>query len=102
MLSLRHRAWLGGIASGVVSVTVGAIALYSYIDQKVLERFDSTLQDRHTQLVVALSVATQNPSKLQDLIFDPAYSTPYSGRYWQVSSGNASRSRFRSSHAIGI
>jgi len=88
MLSLRHRAWLGGIASGVVSVTVGAIALYSYIDQKVLERFDSTLQDRHTQLVVALSVATQNPSKLQDLIFDPAYSTPYSGRYWQVSSGN--------------
>ena len=88
MLSLRHRAWLGGIASGAVSVTVGAIALYSYIDQKVLERFDRTLQDRHTQLVVGLSVATQNPSELQDLIFDPAYSTPYSGRYWQVSGSN--------------
>ena len=88
MLSLRHRAWLGGIASGVVSVTVGAIALYSYIDQKVLERFDSTLQDRHTQLVVGLSAVIQDPNSLRDLIFDPAYSTPYSGRYWQVSSSD--------------
>jgi hypothetical protein len=69
-------------------VTVGAMALYSYIDQRVLGRSDNTLQDRHTQLVVGLGVAIQNPSILQDLIFDPAHSTPYSGRYWQVSGSN--------------
>jgi hypothetical protein len=39
----------------------------------VLERFDSTLQDRHTQLVVGLSAVTQDPNSLQNLIFDPAY-----------------------------
>ncbi|WP_299727119.1 HAMP domain-containing sensor histidine kinase [uncultured Tateyamaria sp.] len=88
MLSLRHRALLGGIASGAMSVAVGTLALYSYIDAKALERFDSTLQDRHTQLVVGLSVATQTPDKLRDLMFDPAYGTPYSGRYWQVTNSN--------------
>lgn len=88
MLSLRQRALLGGIASGAVSVVVGAFAVYSYIDARVLLRFDRTLLERHTQLVVGLSVATQNPETLRDLIFDPAYGTPYSGRYWQVTGSN--------------
>ena len=88
MLSLRRRAMLAGFASGAVSVAIGAAVLYSYIDAKVLERFDSTLQDRHTQLVVGLSVTTQDPDALRELIFDPAYSSPYSGRYWQVTGNN--------------
>lgn len=86
MISLRHRALLGGIASGAVSIAIGTLALNSYIDSKVLERFDLALQDRHTQLIVGLNATTEDPSGLQDLIFDPIYDTPYSGRYWQVTS----------------
>ncbi len=88
MLSLRQRALLGGIASGAVSVGVGTLAVFSYIDSRVSDRFDTTLRDRHTQLVVGLSVATENPDALRDLMFDPTYGTPYSGRYWQVTSGD--------------
>ncbi len=86
MLSLRQRALLGGIASGAVSVGVGTLAVFSYINDRVSDRFDTALRDRHTQLVVGLSVTTENPDALRDLMFDPAYGTPYSGRYWQVSS----------------
>ena len=85
MLSLRHRALLGGIISGAVSVGVGTLAVFSYIDDRVSNRFDTALLDRHTQLVVGLSVITQNPDELRNIMFDPAYGTPYSGRYWQVS-----------------
>lgn len=86
MLSLRQRALLGGIASGALSVGLGTLAVFSFIDARVSDRFDSALRDRHTQLVVGLSVTTDNPEALRDLIFDPAYGTPYSGRYWQVTS----------------
>ena len=84
MLSLRHRALLGGAVSGAVSIAIGTFALNSYIDGKVLERFDRSLQERHTQLIVGLSATTQDPNALRDLIVDPVYDTPYSGRYWQV------------------
>ncbi|WP_050604191.1 HAMP domain-containing sensor histidine kinase [Ruegeria sp. 6PALISEP08] len=86
MLSLRQRALLGGVASGAVSVGLGTLAVFSYINDRVSDRFDTALLDRHTQLVVGLSVTTQSPDALRDLMFDPAYSSPYSGRYWQVSS----------------
>ncbi|NOC43665.1 MULTISPECIES: sensor histidine kinase [unclassified Ruegeria] len=85
MLSLRQRALLGGFASGAVSVGLGTLAVFSYINNRVSDRFDTALLDRHTQLVVGLSVTTQSPDSLRDLMFDPAYSSPYSGRYWQVS-----------------
>ena len=88
MLSLRQRALLGGIASGALSVGVGTLAVFSFIDSRVLNRFEAALRDRHTQLVVGLSVTTQDPDALRDLMFDPAYSTPYSGRYWQVTNGD--------------
>ncbi|MBO9411675.1 MULTISPECIES: HAMP domain-containing sensor histidine kinase [unclassified Ruegeria] len=84
MLSLRERALLGGVATGAISVAVGTLAVLSYINSRVSDQFDSNLRDRHTQLVVGLSVTTDNPDALQDLMFDPAYGTPYSGRYWQV------------------
>lgn len=88
MLSLRQRALVGGIASGALSVVVGTLAVFSYIDSRVSNRFDSALLDRHTQLVVGLSVTTQNPDALRGLMFDPTYSAPYSGRYWQVTNNN--------------
>lgn len=84
MLSLRHRALLGSLASGLISVAVGVLTLNEYVDNRVHQRFEATLRDRHTEVVVALSLATQDPELLRDLIFDPAYNTPYSGRYWQV------------------
>jgi signal transduction histidine kinase len=88
MLSLRRRALIAGAVSAALSIIIGGLALSSYIDRKVLERFDRTLQERHTHLVVGLSAANQDPDRLQQLIFDPAYQTPRSGRYWQLSSQN--------------
>ncbi len=88
MLSLRQRALLGGLATGALSVGVGTMVVFSYINTRVLEQFDETLRNRHTQLVVGLSATTDNPEALRDLMFDPAYGTPYSGRYWQVTDGN--------------
>ncbi len=88
MLSLRQRALLGGLATGLISVTIGVLTLFAYVNGQVQESFDSALRDRHTQLVIALSVATDDPEQLRNLIFDPTYVTPYSGRYWQVTDGD--------------
>ncbi len=88
MLSLRRRAILGGAVTLVLSIVIGMFALSSFIDGKTLERFDSGLNDRHTQLVVALSTSEGNPTRLKASLFDPAYSTPLSGRYWQVMGPN--------------
>lgn len=85
MLSLRQRALLAGIATGAISVGIGTLGVLSYINSRVSDRFDAALVDRHTELVVGLSITTENPEALRDLVFDPAYGTPYSGRYWQVS-----------------
>ncbi|CUH47046.1 hypothetical protein [Ruegeria atlantica] len=88
MLSLRQRALLGGLATGALSVGVGTLVVFSHINTRVLEQFDETLRDRHTQLIVGLSATTDAPEALRDLMFDPAYGTPYSGRYWQVTDGS--------------
>jgi signal transduction histidine kinase len=84
MLSLRKRAWINGGLSALVAVTVGTVLLYSFLNQRVLERFDGSLTERHTQIVVALSNVRDDPGRLGELLFDPAYQTPFSGRYWQV------------------
>lgn len=85
MLSLRRRAIIGGAVTLVLSIVIGMFALSSFIDGKTLERFDEGLNDRHTQIVVALSSSEGDPAKLAANLFDPAYGTPLSGRYWQVS-----------------
>lgn len=84
MLSLRKRAWISGGLSALVSVSVGALLLNSFLNQKVLERFDRALEERHTEIVVALSNVPDDPGMLGELIFDPVYQAPFSGRYWQV------------------
>lgn len=84
MQSLRKRAWISGGLSALVAVALGTVLLYSYLDHQALERFDRTLTDRHTQLVVALSNVADEPDRLGELIFDPAFSQPASGRYWEV------------------
>ena len=84
MLSLRKRAWISGGIAALVSLTVGTLLLYSFLNQRVLLRFDAALVDRHTQVVVALTSVAGDPGLLGDLLLDPTYQTPFSGRYWQV------------------
>jgi len=86
MLSLRRRAMIGGALSAMASILVGAFVLLSSIEDNVLDRFDNTLADRHSQLIVALSGTANEPGKLSERVYDPAYATPFSGRYWQITS----------------
>ncbi len=87
-LSLRTRALIGGVISAFAAVGVGVVLLNSYIDQVVMKRFDQALLDRHTQVVVALSYSATNPLRVNDMVFDPGFERPYSGRYWQISKSN--------------
>lgn len=84
MLSLRKRAWISGGVSALVSLVVGALLLYSFLNQQVLDRFDRALVERHTRIVAALNSISGNPDRLSELLFDPQYQAPFSGRYWQV------------------
>ncbi|TDT73982.1 signal transduction histidine kinase [Litoreibacter halocynthiae] len=86
MLSLRRRAMIGGALSAMASILVGAFVLLSSIENNVLDRFDRALADRHSQLVVALNSTANDPTQLEERVYDPAYTTPYSGRYWQITS----------------
>ncbi|MES2915392.1 MAG: HAMP domain-containing sensor histidine kinase [Pseudomonadota bacterium] len=86
MLSLRQRAWISGGVSALVSMAVGILLLYTFLNERESDRFDRALTERHTQVVVALSYAVDDPARLAELLFDPQYQTPFSGRYWQVTS----------------
>lgn len=86
MLSLRRRAMIGGALSAMASILVGAFVLLSSIEDNVLDRFDRDLVDRHSQLVVALNRTASAPDALAERLYDPAYATPFSGRYWQITS----------------
>ncbi len=88
MLSLRKRAWLSGSLSALVAMIAGTFLLYSYLNLKVLERFDATLTEYHTRIVAALNNVGDDPARLGELIFDPEYQMPYSGKYWQVTGPN--------------
>jgi signal transduction histidine kinase len=88
MLSLRQRAWISGGLSALVSMAVGILLLYSFLNQRESDRFDRALTERHTQAVVALSYAVDDPARVAELLFDPQYQAPFSGRYWQVTSSD--------------
>jgi signal transduction histidine kinase len=98
MGSLRRRAVLGGSAWALLIVAIGAIVLYSYLNALTENRFDRALADRHLQIVIALSNSGGDPETMYELINDPAYERPYSGRYWQATGPDgqviASRSLF--------
>ncbi len=97
MQSLQRRVILGGVVWAVIAVLVGGFALISVFDQIANRRFNSLLEERHTQIVVALANSA-TPEAIGELLNDPAYERPYSGRYWQVNGANgevfASRSLF--------
>jgi len=100
MISLRNRALIGGVISACISVVIGSVALFSYVENLALRRFDEALLDRHIQVVVALENSSSDPDLLTSGLPDPAFNLPYSGRYWQIESSDgavlASRSLFDS------
>lgn len=84
MGSLRRRALINAVIAAALSVAVVSLALFAYIDAVTLKRFDRELEDRHAQLVVALSDTARDQAALEKVLIDPAYQRPYSGRYWQT------------------
>lgn len=83
MHSLQRRVIVGGMIWAVIAVLVGGFALISVFDQIANRRFNALLEERHTQLVVALA-NSEAPESIGEILNDPAYERPYSGRYWQV------------------
>lgn len=98
MQSLRRRALVGGAIWALTSTAVGTMALITQLDAIAERRFDEILRDRHLQTVVALGNSNGDATMTQELLFDPVYDRPYSGRYWQIQGSDgtliASRSLF--------
>jgi len=83
MQSLQRRVILGGVVWAVIAILVGGFALLSVFDQIANRRFNALLEERHTQIVVALA-NSEIPDQIGAFLNDPAYQRPYSGRYWQL------------------
>jgi signal transduction histidine kinase len=96
MGSLQRRAIFGGLIWAVATVLVGSFALATVFDSIANRKFDASLRDRHLQVLSALGNA-QSVELIDQYLTDPAYSRPYSGRYWQIMGEDvvvASRSLF--------
>lgn len=106
MTSLRKRAILGGALWALVSTVLGSLALLTILDRMATRRFDELQLERHLQVVVALANGEADPDVMEILLPDPAYTRPYSGRYWQVTGpdGNviSSRSLFDASLPVNV
>jgi signal transduction histidine kinase len=98
MRSLRTRTIAGAVIWAVASSIVGAIALISILDAAADRRFNEALAERHLQVAVALATIGAPGDGIERMLTDPAYSRPYSGRYWQITGEDgavfASRSLF--------
>ncbi|MBT8474711.1 MAG: HAMP domain-containing histidine kinase [Alphaproteobacteria bacterium] len=84
MSSLRRRAILGGLIWAMASFVVCVFLLIKFFDNVATERFESLLAERHLQVVTALGNSANDPAAIENLLTDPGYSRPYSGRYWQI------------------
>ena len=86
MLSLRKRAWISGGLSALVSLwRSGPLLLYSYPEQRVAATALTAPWSSGTpRLSWRSAIVSDDPARLGELIFDPDYETPLSGRYWQV------------------
>ena len=83
MRSLQRRVIIGGLIWAGAALLIGAYAVFVMFDQIADRRFNAFLQERHTQVVVALGTM-QSADGIEGFLTDPAYSRPYSGRYWQL------------------
>lgn len=95
MRSLRQRAIIGGLIWAAIVVVIGGVALFYFFDALTQRRFDAILFDRYLQVVSALGNTGGDLDQIETFLTDPAYSRPYSGRYWQLSDadGNIATSR---------
>ncbi len=83
MRSLQRRVIIGGLVWAVIATLIGGIALATIFDQIANRRFNEILNERHTQVIVALG-DTQSPQSVEAAVTDPAFGRVYSGRYWQL------------------
>lgn len=83
MQSLRGRAVVGAAIWAAVTIALVFFALLAFFNAIALDRFDSTLQTRHRQLVIALANGGRDQESVEFDLIDPEYSRTYSGRYWQ-------------------
>ncbi|WP_096785420.1 HAMP domain-containing sensor histidine kinase [Rhodobacter sp. CZR27] len=84
MRSLRRRAILSGIALAALSVGLGGVTLFLFLDALALRQFDEALADRHLQVVAAFDAVGPDAEAMSGLLGVPSYELPHSGRYWQV------------------
>lgn len=84
MTSLKRRAMAGAVLWTLAVFTIGLTAFLALFDRIAVARFDDVLAERLVQASVALSRRPPSDDSLARLMVDPAYSRPYSGRYWQV------------------
>lgn len=83
MQSLQRRVILGGLIWAVFATLIGTVAVFYVFDRIADRRFNSVLDERHTQVVAALGTLP-SADGLEAFLTDPFYRRAYSGRYWQV------------------
>jgi len=83
MHTLQRRVILGGAIWAVAATLIGTLAVFYVFDRLGDRRFNSILEERHTQVVAALG-SLQSVDGLETFLTDPTYRRAYSGRYWQV------------------
>ncbi|MBE0413639.1 HAMP domain-containing sensor histidine kinase [Yoonia sp.] len=84
MTSLRARTLTGGVIWAFVAVMIGVYGLDTLLSGQAERRFDELLQNKHTQVIVALANSADSPDDIARGIGDPAYTQPFSGEYWQI------------------
>ncbi len=83
MRSLQRRVVVGGVVWAVIATLIGGFAVTSVFDQIADRRFNTSLSEQHTQVIVALG-DTQSPDLVEAVLSEPGYQRVYSGLYWQL------------------
>lgn len=84
MISLRRRAIAGGMLWAAVTILLGLAGLWSFMLSETEQRFTDLLQNRHSQVVVAVGNYNDSPENISRSIADPVYQRRFAGQYWQV------------------
>ena len=90
MRSLQRRVIVGGFLWAVLATLIGAVALSAIFSQVADRRFNQTLLERHTQVLVAFATIG-TPDQIENLLINPVYDRVYSGEYWQITSATNDR-----------
>lgn len=84
MGSLRRSAVVAGSIWALITITLGTLAVLSIFNGLAERRFNDLLAERHLQIVTALANSGGRPALLDQMLADPSYRRPLSGRYWQI------------------